>query len=57
MPIIHIQDDFQTPYLCTKDFLKTGLPLTLGSILAISTVGAFFIRQWLGEDGGYLGEA
>lgn len=34
-----IVDDFQRPYLDVKDFIKTGLPMTLLTFLLIATVG------------------
>jgi phosphate transporter len=39
-----ILDDFQRPYLKVPDFIKTGLPMSLITILLIATVGASFIN-------------
>ena len=34
-----IVDDFRKAYLCTSDFLYTGVPMTIISIVLIATVG------------------
>ena len=39
-----IVDDFQSPYLTTKDFIITGLPLSLVSVLLIGTVGYHLVN-------------
>ena len=39
-----ILDDFQRPYLKVPDFIKTGLPMSLITILLIATIGASFIN-------------
>lgn len=46
------QDDFQSPFLTTADFIKTGLPLTLLSLLGISTVAASLIHVFVGGSWG-----
>ena len=34
-----IVDDFQKSYLTVQDYLKTGLPVSIVTIILISTVG------------------
>jgi phosphate transporter len=34
-----IVDDFQSPYLTTKDFIITGLPLSVATVVLIATLG------------------
>ena len=38
-----VVDDFQRPYLTTADFIRTGLPLSIGSAVLIATFGFYLI--------------
>ncbi len=39
-----IVDDFHRPYLSTQDFLKTGMPMSIFTLLLIATFGALLIN-------------
>jgi len=41
---IHILDDFQKPYLNTEDFMRSGLTMSVITVLLICTVGFFIIN-------------
>jgi di/tricarboxylate transporter len=38
-----VVDDFQRPFLTSKDFISTGLPLSVASIVMICTLGYWLI--------------
>jgi phosphate transporter len=40
-------DDFQQPYLNVKDFIKIGLPVSIMTIMLISTFGLWLINSIL----------
>ena len=48
---LRIKDDFQTSYLTTLDFLKVGLPMSILTVLLISTLGLALIQVF--EPGTY----
>ena len=39
-----IVDDFQRPYLSVGDFVKTGLPLSVLSVVLVATFGYVLIN-------------
>ena len=41
-------DDFQKPYLTIKDFLKTGTPMTIISVVMVVTIGYVLIAMIVG---------
>eukprot|EP00941_MAST-03F_sp_MAST-3F-sp1_P002607 g2607.t1 len=42
-----VLDDFQKPFLTTKHFLQTGLPISLLSVLMLGTVGTMLIKTFM----------
>jgi phosphate transporter len=42
-----IVDDFQRPYLSVQDFIITGLPMSVLTILLIATIGFVLISLML----------
>jgi phosphate transporter len=39
-----IVDDFQSPYLTTKDFIVTGLPLSIATVIFVATFGYYLVE-------------